>query len=45
MEFLLDKMRGTGSNEEFLETMNSKGPLRPHVPTCRRSRTRNHIAI
>ena len=23
MEFLLDKMRGTGSNEEFLETMNS----------------------
>jgi transcription termination factor Rho len=23
MEFLLDKMRDTASNEEFLETMNS----------------------
>jgi transcription termination factor Rho len=23
MEFLLDKMRGTESNEEFLDTMNS----------------------
>jgi transcription termination factor Rho len=23
MEFLLDKMEGTESNEEFLETMNS----------------------